>query len=355
MSDIPCKLTTSHRSRGRALFAQPDGTLYRSVHLNIDRSTDDGASWQRILTIPRPFKRAMVEPFRMLCRLFRHEVRTMLPLADGSYVVSTRQGMYFAESGQRAMIRARVADGGQPASYPMCVNQMPDGRIVWGEYSGVKSVGRRRLFYSDDAGRSYRVAHEFALDEISHVHNVFYDATLDRLWVFTGDHGPHAGMALLTPDFKAIEWVGRGEQKYRAVMAFDLGESLVYGTDTEVEDNYIYRLDKRTRRIDRLAETDGSCIHACRCGPWFVLSTTAERTKTSAGRVASLWVSSDAQHWHRVLSCRKDCWSYKYFQFGSLVLPRGDSGKNVLMYSGQALRGIDGRLFTARLDADGTA
>jgi hypothetical protein len=326
--------------------------------MNIHRSVDDGATWQRILTIPRPFKRAIIEaalPFRLLCRLFRHEVRAMLRLADGTFIVSTRQGMYFAKGGQPVMTQARMDDGGIPASFPMCIGQLPDGRIVWGEYSGSKTGFSRRLFCSDDGGRSYRPVYTFGPDEISHVHNVFHDPTLDRLWVFTGDHGRHAGMGLLSTDFKSFEWVGRGEQKYRAVLAFDLGDRLIYGTDTEIEDNAVYRLDKATRRLDRLVELDGSCIHACRCGDWYVLSTTAERTNTSAGDRASLWVSRDGERWQRVLTCQKDCWSYAYFQFGSLVLPRGGSGRNVVMYSGQALKGVDGKLFVARLDADGTA
>ena len=56
----------SHRAVGRAVCVRPDGALYRSVHLRIDRSDDDGATWRAALTIPRPRSRVAIEPFRLI-------------------------------------------------------------------------------------------------------------------------------------------------------------------------------------------------------------------------------------------------------------------------------------------------
>jgi hypothetical protein len=57
-----------------------------------------------------------------------------------------------------------------------------------------------------------------------------------------------------------------------------------------------------------------------------------------------LWVSRDAEEWFKVYEAPKDRWNARYFQFGSLILPRGQSDSEMILFSGQALRGIDGRL-----------
>jgi hypothetical protein len=61
-------------------------------------------------------------------------------------------------------------------------------------------------------------------------------------------------------------------------------------------------------------------------------------------------VSRDGDRWRRVFSAEKDIWHMKYFQFGSLVLPRGACDRETIAFSGQAVRGIDGRTVVAMLN-----
>ena len=67
-------------------------------------------------------------------------------------------------------------------------------------------------------------------------------------------------------------------------------------------------------------------------------------------RDATLWVSRDLERWQCALRARKDRWNADYFQFGSLVLPRGSSGREVFAVSGQALARLDGRLSVGSLE-----
>ena len=66
-------------------------------------------------------------------------------------------------------------------------------------------------------------------------------------------------------------------------------------------------------------------------------------------REAGLWLSRDGDSWHQVFQARKDRWSGVYFQFGSLVLPRGESRRESILVSGQALEGVDGAAMVARV------
>ena len=64
---------------------------------------------------------------------------------------------------------------------------------------------------------------------------------------------------------------------------------------------------------------------------------------------SELWLSRDAEHWRRAWRGRKDRWSAHYLQFGSVVLPSGQTDRELILFSGQAIAGLDGRTAVARL------
>lgn len=348
-----------YRGSGRAIFVQSDGTLFRSHHYDIFQSKDTGKSWERIVSIPRPFNRRFVEPFRLLCRLLRYEVRAFLPLENGGHIAATRSGIFYSSPSRRLMRHSKIESGSVPVHYPMTISYDNSGRIIWGEYWSNSERHEVRIFLSEDNGSSFHTVHTFKPGETRHVHNILYDEKLNKFWIFTGDHNTDPGIGLLDADFSGFEWVHKGKQMYRAVWAFNLGENLVYATDTEREVNGIYVLDKSTGKIEHIKAINGSCIYATRCGDYYVISTTAEPLKRSVNGAnpvqSSIWISSDGFDWRNVFTGVKDLstskWSYTYFQFGSIVLPRGESEHTTLMFSGQALKEIDGKVFTADLSS----
>ena len=334
----------------RALLVRPDGTLYLAQHCRIYRSVDDGITWSHVTTMPRGFVRRLAESSRLGSRLLRHEVKALGLLSDGSCVAADREAVYRAAHDEKVMQPCRIEDGGRPIKPPMTITVGPNDRILWGEYNSAAAHNQPiRVFVSDDGGRSFQVAHVFEGGSILHVHNLVYDQKLRHYWVFTGDHGDEPGIGRLSLDLRQFDWLAKGKQCYRAVEVFDFGDSLIYGTDTEMEKNAVVRLDKASGRVDRLCELDGSCIYACRIGSAYVISTTVEPSGVNASQDAGLWISHDGERWEKVFDGRKDRWPPVYFQFGSLVLPRGESDKDVLLVSGQAIEGMDGRAFMATL------
>jgi hypothetical protein len=334
----------------RALLARRDGTFFVGRNCHIYRSGDDGATWSFVTTLPRNLTRRIAEFSRLGCRLLRHEVKALGLLSDGTHVACDRVGVYRAGPGEPAMQPCRLEDGGRPAKPPMTITIGLDDRVLWGEYNSAEAHGQPiRVYVSDDQGRSYQVAHVFEGGSILHVHNIVYDDKLGHYWVLTGDHGHQPGIGRLSADLKHFDWLVQGQQCYRAVEVFDFGDCLVYGTDSEKEPNAVIRLDKTSGRIERLQELDGSCIYACRFGGLYVITTTVEVSQVNLSRNASIWISRDGERWSRVLTARKDRWHTVYFQFGSFVLPRGTSDKEVMLFSGQALEGYDGKAFIARV------
>lgn len=336
---------------GRAVFLGPQGDFYLGRRYTIFRSVDQGASWTKLTRMPPDTLRRLTGASRLACRLLRHEVRAMNVLSNGTIVASNRSGVFFARPGEPVMSSAQVPASNQALFPPMTMTVGPDDVVLWGEYNSNKEHGDDvRVFVSSDKGATYDVGYVFPGGETLHVHNIIFDATLDKYWVLTGDHGREPGIGLLSRDLCHFDWVAKGEQRYRAVDFFDLGDHIVYGTDTERAPNAVMAMDKQSGKVERIAELDGSCIYACRFGDIYALSTTVEPSTVNLGREAGLWVSRDAHSWRRIHGAEKDRWHPKLFQFGSIILPRGASNRSTLFFSGQALRGIDGKAMIATLD-----
>jgi len=333
----------------RALLVDRAGTMYLGRHCQIYCSRDDGQTWSFVTAIPRSLSRQFAEWSRLACRLLRHEVKALAVLSDGSHVAADRQTVFHAAAGEALMRPSNVEDEGRPYKPPMTITVGPNDRVLWGEYNSKTKHGLPiRLFASEDRGRSFNIARVFEGGDILHIHNILLDQAMGHYWLLAGDHDHEPGIGRLSLDLRDFEWLAKGRQCYRAVDLFDFGDYLIYGTDTEREPNAIMRFDKRTGRAERLVDLPGTCIYSCRFGSLYVVSTSVEPSAVNHRQESTLWISRDRERWSEVYHAAKDGLNPVYFQFGSIVLPRGASDKETILLSGQALKGIDGRAYVAR-------
>jgi hypothetical protein len=341
------ELSVERTFPGRAVLAEPDGTLHLGRNYDVLRSEDGGRSWQHVTSMPLSPVRRLINPSRLLCRLARQEVRALVRTDEGGYVASNREGVFVARPGERRMRPAKIDAGDLPLMPPMRMAKGPAGEIIWGEYGSPKQRRPMRLFVSRDAGESFQVVR--TLDEVLHVHNVVWDPHERGFWVLSGDFDPEPGIGRLSADLERFEWFVKGEQRFRAVEIFDQGDRLVYATDTQLEPNALISLDKNTGKATRLREFGGSCIYACRFGGIHALTTSVEPSAVNHSPYSELWLSRDLERWRCAWRGRKDLWSANYLQFGSVVLPSGRTDRELIVFSGQAISGLDGRTHVARL------
>ncbi|HEY8494677.1 MAG TPA: hypothetical protein VIN04_12345 [Myxococcota bacterium] len=334
---------------GRAVLVEPGGVFHIGRGYEILRSDDGGASWRRVSALPCSWMRRLARPSRLACRLLRQEVRALLRLSDGSYVAANREGLFHGRDGDPVLRPSLVETAGVPLMPPMRLTAGPGDVVVCGEYGSSRGKRPVRLLASRDRGASFQIVQTLAAGSVLHVHNLLYDPRLDLYWVMAGDHDHEPGIGRLSSDFARFEWFVKGEQRYRAVHVIDFGDRLVYATDTERERNAVISLDKETGRCERLQELDGSCIYGCRFGGLHAITTSVEPSPVNHSRWATLWLSRDGERWTPVWRSRKDRWNADYFQFGSVVLPVGESDRELLLFSGQALEDLDGQVAVARL------
>lgn len=341
--------TLLDRGPGRALLVRACGRMYVGRGCSIWSSDDDGARWTLEASLPVSWKRRVGRLARIAARALRFEIRALGVLSDGGLVASHREGMYCTRPGDPTPIRSAIAAGERPVQMPMTLTVGPDDEVVFGEYEAATRHGSPvRIYASHDLGRSFEVVHTFPANEILHVHSLLFDPLHRHYWVFCGDFDDEPGIGILSNDFSCFDWFRKGEQQYRLCEAFDFGDRLIYATDTPLDTNRILSLDKRSGQIVQLGVVRGSCLYAARFGELLAFSTTAEPGAFDGHDAPSLWVSRDGDRFDEVVVTHKDAWPHA-FQFGSLVLPRGCSGRENVFFSGQAVKGLDGRVVLARL------
>lgn len=315
--------------------------LYVARGYTIYRSEDWGASWERDCYVPPVGWKPPPARLRLLSRLLRYYISALEVLHDGTRIAVARDGIYQAGPGEAEMSRVfRIDRGGRP------INLAVDGsRVLFGEYldSG-RDDNDPRIYVSEDCGRTFEARYSFPKGLIGHVHNILVDPYCDVYWVLTGDFDQHPGIAALSRDFRTLEWLNRGTQRCRAVSALVEPDCLVYGTDSQFEDNFIVSMDKESGRISEIRPIKGSSLYATTFGPVRVISTCAEPGIGNTTREVCLYASGIGHDWTAGEVHEKDRHHMKLFQFGLLALPYAYNSTSRGMYSGQAVKNSDDRI-----------
>jgi hypothetical protein len=225
----------------------------------------------------------------------------------------------------------------QRGTRPLHVTADPPGRIYWGEYFDNRERAEVHIYVSTDHGRTWQIAYTFPAGSIRHVHNIVYDRWGDCLWILTGDEGAECKVLRASCDLRSMEVMLSGNQQARAVAAVPTQNGLYLSTDTPLEKNHVYRLD-RTGNVGQVSDLASSSIFGCRVGcgvsEAVFFSTMVEPSTVNTVRevhlVGSRAGSRDGTNWQLLARWKKDSLPMRYFQYGNAFLPDGENSTNYL-------------------------
>jgi hypothetical protein len=123
----------------------------------------------------------------------------------------------------------------------------------------------------------------------------------------------------------------QGKQQARAVAAVPTEDGLYFSSDTPLESNSIYRLD-RQQSLLQIAPISSSSIYGCRVGSRLFFSTMVEPSEVNRDRHVRVYGSGahGRQEWHSQVSWQKDSLPMGLFQYGNAFLPDGDNATSFL-------------------------
>lgn len=299
---------------GQILFL--DGSvLYRSVGRDIYFSDDRGSSWQHFCRMPVTGLDRLKAATSLTRRLFRFAIHHLLVNEDSSALV------FFGRSIFRIDLKTRAVTDINPivGSRPLFVAS--NGHIcAYGKYSSNVDRAPMPVVLTEDFGKTWRLGP--VIENIRHIHGVFYDDFEDCWWLTSGDSDSESAIWCSRDDLKSFSRIVGGSQQWRAVQLLFTKERIFYGSDTPLEKNHIYSIRRDGSGLTCHTEVEGSVFFGTRIGDSLFFSTAREPSKINKLNAAVVWCSHDlGGSWTRHSVHKKDIFPMKAFQYGQVRFP----------------------------------
>jgi hypothetical protein len=323
----------------RALAWSAD-RLYASRGYELLRSTVQDPShltWEPVVAFRPDWRRRLSVVNGLSARLFRDGFHALAILPTGGLVAAVPGAIVTLPPNENEFRTTHLITRG---TRPLHITAVPGGAVFWGEYFDNASRDEVHIYASGDGGATWSVAYTFPKGAIRHIHNLVHDPWANCLWVLTGDYADECRILRASCDFKDVEVVLQGNQQARAVALFPMEDGLYFSSDTPLEANFVYRLD-RAGTLTRLAPLSSSSIYGCRVENRVFFSTMVEPSDVNRDRNVRIYAGGNAEDWRPLLAWRKDRWPMGLFQYGNAFLPDGDNTTKFLAVTTIAIQGDD--------------
>ncbi len=318
--------------RGNQLYAARGYELLRA------RVEDTSClKWEPVSAFRPAWTRRLTAYNRITARLFRDGFHAAAVLLSEEIVAAVAGAIVSLRPQENEF---RVTHTITRGTRPLHITALPNGSVFWGEYFDNAARDEVHIYASPD-GESWSVAYTFAKGAIRHVHNLVYDQWENCLWILTGDYGDECRILRTECDFSRTETVLQGNQQARAVALVPMADGLYFSSDTPLEPNFIFRLD-RERNLSRLAPISSSSIYGCRVGERIFFSTMVEPSRVNRDRHVRIYDGEVCtQRWRPRLEWAKDLWPMGLFQYGNAFFPDGDNTSPYLALTTVAVKSDD--------------
>jgi hypothetical protein len=298
--------------------------------------------WETIASFHPPFWRKWTARTNLTARLVRDGFHALAVLPSNAMVAAVPGAIITLRPNEnRFHLSHKITRG----TRPLHITAVPGGAVFWGEYFDNPSRDEVHIYASEDNGTTWNVAYTFPTGAIRHVHNIVHDPWGKCLWLLTGDYGDECRIVRASYNFRQVDVVLQGNQQARAVALVPTESGLYFSSDTPLETNYIYHLDRqemaRQGKLSQLAPLSSSSIYGCRVGREVFFSTMVEPSAKNADRSVRVFGGRNGHDWHPLLAWRKDRWPMRFFQYGNAFLSDGENSTPYLAVTTIAVESED--------------
>ncbi len=309
--------------------------------------------------LPIPFYLKIISHSKLLSRLFRFGVILGVQKDDDFSLLVFNKKIYILN-----LINNEISEsfdlkrGSRPLNITNITNiEGFDDQVCFGEYF-MNFEKKKVHIYTLNEDNNWKITFTFPEGEIEHIHNIIPDKNRNHLWILTGDFDNSSGIWIAENNFKNVYPVLRGKQEYRACVAFPINEGLLYGTDTQFQQNSIQLLYKdKVWKTKNIFNVNGPIIYGTKFKDDFYFSTSVEGESSEKGkylqyldRTKGKGVITNYSHivkgnlndgFKVVYKNKKDIYPFILFQFGSITFPSGESKSDNIYFNVNALKKHD--------------
>lgn len=305
-----CVASRVHCRYGEILLGSRGSTLYFS--------DDHGGSWLPLLKLPVSAMTRLQAMTHISRRFFRQDVYHLIPFDQNILIAFAFRAVYVCDFHSGAILSEPAPIRG---SRPAAVCLAPDGVLYYGEYRDNPGRTPVHIFGSVDQGRSWNTV--YCIENVRHVHGVYYDSYEDVFWVTTGDTNAESAIWVSDDRFRSLRKVLFGSQQTRAIRLVFTPEHIYFGSDAPDARNFLYRLHRSSYHLEQLVEVGGSVFHGCKTASGIFFSTACEPSSVNDERQTVVWYSADGESWRPIRSFKKDLLPMKLFQYGQVFFTEG--------------------------------
>lgn len=187
----------------------------------------------RIIKIPENLSiiKKIAKQFRKGRRLFRLDKTIVYPLGKNLVIIRGGKVFHYDMKTDKLSFIMNIA-----CRNPMYlgITATEDGTLYMGEYGKPSKIGKR-IFKSDDGGRTWDCIYQFKVNEIRHIHCIAWDTFEKKLWVFTGDKNGECKVISADKSFQKLNYIGDGSQRFRSCHAIFSKEFVDWLMDSPIE------------------------------------------------------------------------------------------------------------------------
>jgi hypothetical protein len=322
--------------KGFAVEYAETGNFILSKRNQLFHSTDLKQPFKPITTIDAPSWKVLASNFRLAQRLLRFMVTNVVPLADGDLFVTFDKTVGIVKNGKYQTLPGLM----RPCRVLRSACAIDDkGDVFFGEYLANNERGEMRIYKYQQGSDSLETAYIFPPNTIKHIHGIYFDEFTDSLFCLTGDAENECQILRSNDDFKTVEFVGKGDETWRAVSILFDKDSFYYGMDAEFTSNFIYRVNRQTLERTQLGEVNGTVFYAKKLGDDLFFTTTAENAPSQRENVAAIWHVNKNGVCEQLTSFEKDGWHGTLFMFGTIHFPSINKLENELYFQVVGVKG----------------
>jgi hypothetical protein len=355
MSALPANLRAPEwlhrvaRFPGLRALTWIDDVLYASRGYHLLRTKissgqlpSDDQAWETVASFHPPYWRNWTVRSKLSSRLVRDGFHALAGLPSGGMVAAVPGAIVRLHPNEsRFYVTHKMTRG----TRPLHIAAVPSGAVFWGEYFDNASREEVHIYVSTDEGATWNVAYTFPKGVIRHVHNIVHDPWGKCLWLLTGDYGDECRIVRASYDFRQVDVVLQGNQQARAVALVPTESGFYFSSDTPLEANSIYHLDRegqdRQGTLSHLASLSSSSIYGCRVGRDIFFATMVEPSTKNVDRFVRIFGGRDGRDWRPLLAWQKDRFPMRLFQYGNAFLPDGENSTPYLAVTTIAVESED--------------
>lgn len=215
--------------------------------------------------------------------------------------------------------------------------------IFYGTY--IIKQGRVSIWKRDNNG-NWQEIYMFPDQRVLHIHNIIPDYQNCRFLVLTGDADNESGIWEADCDFTEVHALLVGKQQYRACVAFPGKDTILFATDTPLEENYLYKYKESAKVPEPILKLPGPVIYGTSYHEngtmKYLFATSVEPDSRKVGirylltskpgqgiqdRKTHVFSGNLEEGFYEICRFEKDCWPMGLCQFGNVLFPSGKAKK----------------------------